>query len=83
MISAMMNAAKLARHASSIDGKRLIEVLITEEGWVVRGRSIGKAETVGSAIEVDWPEFDRNTALLANAVSLVDRSLAERERTML
>ena len=64
-LKTVMDAARLAREKST-EG-RSIYILITEEGFIVRG----DRPPFTSALDVSWPEMDMNPGLLANAVYLV------------
>lgn len=92
MIDHMREAARLARQAGYERHRsqgapalgdlieRLVVVMITEQGWVVRGTSTMDGYKAVKSIEVDWPEFDGAPHLLPNAVNLVVRSLEQSER---
>lgn len=70
-------AARLAREASQ--GRRTIEIVVTEEGLVVRGWTDGVGQMTPSSREVSWPELSSPTDLASNAVVLVDRELSALE----
>lgn len=64
-LTTVMEAARLAREKST-EG-RSIYMLVTEEGFIVRG----DRPPFTAAVDVSWPEIDMNPGLLANAVYLV------------
>lgn len=72
-------AARLAREASQ--GRRTIEIVVTEEGAVVRGWTVvgGEDHTRGQSRTVSWPELSSDLDLASNAVALVDRELSALE----
>lgn len=68
-------AARLAREASQ--GRRKIEIVVTEAGVNVRGST-----TVGDQMadeSVSWAELSAAEDLASNAVCLVDRRLSAME----
>ncbi len=76
-----MQAAEAARKASSVtDSSRVIEVLVTEDGIVVRGSSIapGRPE-IKSSGEVSWRDFMRRPRLLVDSVHLIDGAIKAKE----
>lgn len=79
----LLAAAKLAREASQ--GRRMIEIVVTEIGVVVRGRTLLGTGAVAPAtdrwasLDVPWDEVGINPDLLPNAVVLVDRKLSAAE----
>lgn len=72
-------AARLAREASR--GRRTIEIVVTEDGVVVRGWTVvgGEDHTRGQSRTVGWPELSSPADLASNAVMLVDRELSAME----
>lgn len=74
----LIAAAKLAREASQ--GRRFIEIVVTETGLRVTGRTKVEEQQYGAEIEVPWSELDRASIDMASqAVELVDRRLSMRE----
>lgn len=70
-------AARLAREASQ--GRRTIDLVVTEVGVIVRGSTtIGDRKRHASR-DVDWPELSSPADLASNAVILVDRELSAME----
>lgn len=70
MMQHLMAAAAEARRASS--GERVVEIVITEDGLIVRGR--GKSRgliPISSTCDLDWSTFDHSPHLLLNSVRLV------------
>lgn len=72
-------AARLAREASQ--GRRTIEIVVTEVGVIVRGWTVvgGDQHTLGKSREVTWPELTSPADLASNAVMLVDKELSAME----
>ena len=72
-------AASLSREASQ--GRRTIELVVTETGLIVRGWTVvgGVEHARGPAREVAWPELSSPADLASNAVMLVDRELSAME----
>ena len=71
-------AARLAREASR--GRRTIEIVVTEEGVVVRGWTVVDPEFKHRATrDVTWAELSAAEDLASNAVALVDRRLSAME----
>lgn len=74
-------AARLAREASQ--GRRTIELVVTEEGVVARGWTLSgqgdEARHHRASREVAWPELSSPADLASNAVMLVDRELSAME----
>ncbi|ALC12525.1 hypothetical protein [Sphingopyxis sp. 113P3] len=71
-------AARLAREASQ--GRRTIELVLTEEGLLVRGWTVVDPEFKRRASrDVPWPELSSPADLASNAVELVDRELSAME----
>lgn len=70
-------AARLAREASQ--GRRTIEIVVTELGIVVRGWTDGVDQMRPVSRDVDWPEMSSPADLASNAVMLVDRELSAME----
>jgi len=71
-------AARLAREASQ--GRRTIELVLTEEGLLVRGWTVVDPEFKRRASRgVPWPELSSPADLASNAVILVDRELSAME----
>lgn len=68
-------AARLACEASQ--GRRTIELVVTEEGLLVRGWTVVDPEFKRRASrDVSWPELSSPADLASNAVVLVDRELS-------
>lgn len=79
MIRDLIEAAKLARQATPPhDTRRVVEVLITEEGLIARGRFSDARHAFGAFEEVAWPVLEGEPRLAGNAVRLVVRRLEER-----
>lgn len=79
MITNLIKAARLARQATPIhDNRRVVEVLITEVGLVVRGRYSDARHAFSASHEVPWPDLNGQPRLAENAVNLVVRRLEER-----
>lgn len=78
MSAVLIRAARTARKASS--GERVVDVTLTESGFVIRGRDVVRGREIKSAAELSWPEFDARPDMLVNSVVLVDRELARLER---
>lgn len=76
-IANLRAAARLAREASQ--GRRTIELVVTEDGVVVRGRVVIGRATGHAGREVSWPELSSDLDLASNAVVLVDRELSAME----
>lgn len=73
----LIAAARLAREASQ--GRRTIEIMVTEIGIIVRGSTtIGDLQRKASR-DVEWPELSSPADLASNAVILVDRELSAME----
>lgn len=77
-------ASRLAREASQ--GRRTIEIVVTEEGVIVRGWTFtrhgsrfGVDKLHVANREVAWPELSSPADLASNAVMLVDRELSAME----
>lgn len=71
-------AARLAREASQ--GRRTIEIVVTEEGVIVRGwTDIGPDCKHCASRDLDWYDLTNPIDLASNAVILVDRELSARE----
>lgn len=71
-------AARLAREASQ--GRRTIELVVTEEGVIARGWTVVDPDFKHRASrEVTWPELSSPADLASNAVMLVDRELSAME----
>lgn len=72
-------AARLAREASQ--GRRTIELVVTETALIVRGWSDDCGGIAGrwASREVAWPELSNPADLASNAVMLVDRELSAME----
>lgn len=70
-------AARLAREASQ--GRRSIEIAVTEEGVIVRGWIMLYAQRQTASRDVTWPELSSPADLASNAVMLVDRELSAME----
>lgn len=78
MIPLLQRAARTARKAST--GHRVVVVRLSEEGFVVAGRTLVKGKEVGSSREVDWTDLDTRPDLLLNAITLVSGDLERAER---
>jgi hypothetical protein len=79
MIRDLIEAAKLAREATPVhDTRRVVEVLITEEGLIIRGRYSDARHAFGASEEVRWSELEGQPRLAGNAVRLVVRRIEER-----
>jgi hypothetical protein len=77
VIDILTAAAEAARRAS--DDLQFVEIVVTEEGFIVRGeRRVGERRA-RATLDVSWAEFGANTALLGNAVYLVDTSLRRKQ----
>lgn len=74
----LIEASQVARRAST--GKRMIEIVLTELGLVVRGRTMVGARRASHSIDLPWSEFTGSEHLLANCVRLVADRLVEAER---
>jgi hypothetical protein len=76
VIAALQAAARAARFASPPTGRRGVEIVLTEDGLIVRGwdRSAPKGE-VRASTEVSWQEIVGNNDLVENAVTLVTGAL--------
>lgn len=72
----LIAAARLAREASQ--GRRTIEMMVTEIGVIVRGSTTIAPERRPSQL-VPWPELSSPADLASNAVMLVDRELSAME----
>lgn len=70
-------AARLAREASQ--GRRTIEVVVTEEGVIARGWTDGVDQSRPVSREVAWHELSSPADMASNAVVLVDRELSAME----
>lgn len=73
-------AARLAREASQ--GRRTIELVVTEEGVVARGWTMTGTlydRRRSASRDVTWPELSSPADLASNAVILVDRELSAME----
>lgn len=70
-------AARLAREASQ--GRRTIELVVTESGIVARGRTSAILHAAPVAQLVAWPELSSPADLASNAVMLVDKELSAME----
>ena len=74
MIAALISGARTARQVSG--GSRVVELVVTEVGLIVRGRMLSNGGLpVSHSIALDWPELDANPALPGNAVRLVAQEL--------
>ncbi len=79
MIIALQTAAAMARRASTIrTQRRTVEVVITEEGLVVRGTYRDARHAFSASSEVAWSALANSPRQATNAVALVIRSLEER-----
>lgn len=55
MITALIDAGKLARqHSTTRDNRQAVEVLVTEEGLVVRGTYRDALSAYGADSDVNW-----------------------------
>lgn len=70
-------AARLAREASQ--GRRKIEIAVTEDGVIVTGWIMLYAQRHTASRDVSWPELSSPADLASNAVMLVDRELSAME----
>lgn len=70
-------AARLAREASQ--GRRTIEIVVTEIGVIVRGWTEIGGHRSARYHEVSWAELSAAEDLASNAVALVDRRLSAME----
>lgn len=76
MIRDLMEAAKVAREASTVTtDRRTVEVLITELGLVVRARYRDARHAISATRDVGWDEIERLPRLATNAVRVAIRSL--------
>jgi hypothetical protein len=76
-IAHLRAAARLAHEASQ--GRRTIELVVTEEGVFVLGRVAIGLVTGRASRTVAWPELSSPADLASNAVELVDRELSAME----
>lgn len=71
-------AARLAREASQ--GRRTIEIVVTEIGVIVRGWiAIAGGHRSAPSYDVTWAELSAAEDLASNAVVMVDRRLSAME----
>lgn len=71
-------AARLAREASQ--GRRTIEIVVTEEGVLVRGRTVVDDRQGNASHIIGWRELSQAVIDIASdAVVLVDRELSAME----
>lgn len=70
-------AARLAREASQ--GRRTVEIVVTEIGIIVRGSTTIGDRQRNASRDVEWPELSSPADLASNAVMLVDRELSAME----
>ena len=77
MIAALQSAACAARTASSVlNSDRVVEIVLTEDGLIIRGRDASRPPRVfRHAVEVDWREFAGHQDRPRNAVALVTDAL--------
>lgn len=76
MIAAMMNAAEAARKGTDLLGNsKMIEILITEIGIVVRGQCRRGDFEWRASNELAWREFFSRPQMLVDSVRLTDRRL--------
>lgn len=69
----------MARMASTIRAnRRTVEIVITEEGLVVRGSYRDAQHAFSTSQEVGWSSLDHSPRLATNAVALVIRALEEK-----
>ena len=73
----LIAAARLAREASQ--GRRSIEIMVTEIGIIVRGSTTIGDRQRNASRDVEWPELSSPADLASNAVILVDRELSAME----
>jgi hypothetical protein len=73
IVEAMIEAARHARNVSR-DGLT-VELLVTEEGWVVRGEADRDGRRWRYSMDLTWSEFDANPALLPNTARLTGERL--------
>lgn len=70
-------AARLAREASQ--GRRTIEIVVTEIGVIVRGWTAIGGHRSAPSCDVTWAELSAAEDLASNAVVMVDRRLSAME----
>lgn len=75
--SHLIAAARLAREASQ--GRRTIELAVTEEGIAVWGRTTTTNAARAISHHLTWAELSAAEDLASNAVCLVDRRLSAME----
>lgn len=78
MIDVLRRAARTARIAST--GEKLVDIVLTEEGFIVRGRVATRKGERRHSLDLAWPEFDSRPDLLVNSVVLVSREVDRLER---
>lgn len=74
MMDQLIAAARQARVESS--GERLIDIVIVEEGLIVRGLARRPTGTVTHTVAIDWPEMESPAPIVLNAVRLIARLLS-------
>lgn len=81
IIGELIAAAAEARKATVKVGviSRDVEIVLTEQGLIVRGTTQIGDLRAWAAQEIDWPEFHMGPSLLANSVRLVVAALSARE----
>lgn len=70
-------AARLAREASQ--GRRTIELVVTEEGVVVRGWTNIDGREARAHLDASWRDIDASADLASSVVMFVDRELSAME----
>jgi hypothetical protein len=78
-IDHLIEASQVARRASTTH--RDIEIVLSEVGLVIRGKTRVGARAVAHSDELRWSEFDHSPHLLANGVRLIADRLAAAERS--
>jgi hypothetical protein len=78
VIPVLQRAARTARKAST--GEKLVDIVLTEEGFVIRGTVQTRRGDRRYSLDLAWPEFDARPDLLVNSVVLVERELGRLER---
>ena len=80
---AMRVCARAARQATStLDGRQLVEIVITEDGIVVRGRYSDARDAYQAHGDVSWREFENFPAILLNVTYGVIGQLDARAREL-
>lgn len=76
-IDHLIEAAQVAKRA--FRPMRAIEILITDAGFMVRGKTLVAGEPAVSNVEYPWPKFQHRPEGLVEAVRRVDDALAKAE----